>query len=91
MSGARYTIAVIGGTGAEGGGIALRLAQSGHRVIIGSRDAERAIQAGAEFGRMIGAPALAGMSNPAAAGRRKRVMPSIEAWARWAAANASFT
>lgn len=36
------TIAVIGGTGAEGGGLALRWAAAGHRVIIGSRDAARA-------------------------------------------------
>jgi NADPH-dependent F420 reductase len=34
-------IAVIGGTGAEGYGLTLRLAQAGHRVTIGSRDAER--------------------------------------------------
>lgn len=36
------TIAIIGGTGAEGGGIALRLAAAGHRVIIGSRDGAKA-------------------------------------------------
>lgn len=35
-------IAVIGGTGAEGFGLALRLAAAGHGVTIGSRDAERA-------------------------------------------------
>jgi len=31
------TIAVIGGTGKEGSGLALRWAQSGYRVVIGSR------------------------------------------------------
>jgi 8-hydroxy-5-deazaflavin:NADPH oxidoreductase len=36
------TIAVIGGTGAEGRGLALRWAAAGHRIIIGSRDPERA-------------------------------------------------
>ena len=41
MSG-QSTIAIIGGTGAEGGGIALRLAKAGHRVLIGSRDAAKA-------------------------------------------------
>ncbi|MDP9118759.1 MAG: NAD(P)-binding domain-containing protein, partial [Actinomycetota bacterium] len=32
-------VAVIGGTGAEGFGLALRLAEAGHHVTIGSRDA----------------------------------------------------
>jgi len=40
-------IAVLGGTGAEGGGLAFRWAAAGHEVVIGSRDATRA-QAGAE-------------------------------------------
>ena len=35
------TIAVIGGTGAEGSAIALRLSHAGYRVIIGTRDASR--------------------------------------------------
>jgi len=39
------TIAVIGGTGAEGGGLALRLAAAGRRVVIGSRDAAKAAEA----------------------------------------------
>ena len=38
------TIAVVGGTGKEGSGLAKRWAVSGYRVIIGSRDAERAQQ-----------------------------------------------
>ena len=36
------TIAIIGGTGAEGTGLALRFARAGALVRIGSRDAERA-------------------------------------------------
>lgn len=39
------TIAVIGGTGAEGGGLALRLAAAGRTVVIGSRDAGKAAEA----------------------------------------------
>jgi NADPH-dependent F420 reductase len=34
-------VAVIGGTGAEGFGLALRLATAGHHVTLGSRDASR--------------------------------------------------
>lgn len=37
-------IGVLGGTGPAGRGIATRLAASGHRVILGSRDRERAAQ-----------------------------------------------
>jgi NADPH-dependent F420 reductase len=35
-------VAIIGGTGAEGFGLTLRLARAGHHVTIGSRDAGRA-------------------------------------------------
>jgi NADPH-dependent F420 reductase len=38
-------VAVIGGTGAEGFGLALRLARAGHDVTIGSRDAARGAEA----------------------------------------------
>ena len=34
-------VAIIGGTGAEGFGLTLRLAQAGHHITIGSRDADR--------------------------------------------------
>jgi 8-hydroxy-5-deazaflavin:NADPH oxidoreductase len=53
-------IAVIGGTGAEGSGLALRWAQAGYRVLVGSRDAARAAEVAAEFG-------AEGMDNQAAA------------------------
>lgn len=38
------TIAIVGGTGPEGSGLALRWAQAGENVIIGSRDAKRATE-----------------------------------------------
>ena len=38
-------IAIVGGTGPEGRGLALRLAMAGHEVVIGSRDAARAGEA----------------------------------------------
>jgi 8-hydroxy-5-deazaflavin:NADPH oxidoreductase len=40
-----HTIALIGGTGPEGRGLALRFALAGHRVVIGSRQAERGVEA----------------------------------------------
>jgi 8-hydroxy-5-deazaflavin:NADPH oxidoreductase len=36
------TIAVLGGTGQQGGGLVQRLAKAGHRLTIGSRDPDRA-------------------------------------------------
>jgi len=52
-------IGILGGTGKEGAGLALRWAQNGHDVSIGSRDPERARSRAAELsgqaGRAIGA------------------------------------
>lgn len=39
------TIAIVGGTGPEGSGLALRWAQAGETIVIGSRDAQRALEA----------------------------------------------
>src|SRR5260221_3828486 len=57
------TIAVIGGTGKEGSGLAKRWANSGYRVIIGSRDAERAQQKADELNAEMGGAYLHGMDN----------------------------
>jgi NADPH-dependent F420 reductase len=43
-------VAVVGGTGDFGLALALRLAEAGEEVVIGSRDAERAAAKGAEVG-----------------------------------------
>jgi 8-hydroxy-5-deazaflavin:NADPH oxidoreductase len=40
-------VSIIGGTGAEGFGLTLRLARSGHRVVIGSRSEERGAESAA--------------------------------------------
>ena len=47
MPDVKKTIAVLGGTGKEGGGLALRWAHHGHQVIVGSRTAARAEEAAA--------------------------------------------
>ena len=57
------TIAVIGGTGAEGSGLALRWANAGHRVFIGSRDAAKAKAAADELNAILGKSALSGATN----------------------------
>ncbi len=59
------SVAIIGGTGPQGRGTALRLARGGVPVIIGSRDAARAAEVAAELSATAGAGAAAidGASN----------------------------
>ncbi len=69
---AKRIIAVLGGTGDLGPGFAGRWALAGHRVLIGSRRAERAAEAADELRELLAerssAPLmLAGMANEAAA------------------------
>jgi NADPH-dependent F420 reductase len=60
-------IAVIGGTGPAGMGLALRWARAGETIIIGSRDAQRAQQAADAIQRKVGDEArVSGMENGAA-------------------------
>lgn len=47
-------VAIVGGTGAEGFGLSLRLLAAGHRVTIGSRSAERAADAVAKARAELG-------------------------------------
>jgi 8-hydroxy-5-deazaflavin:NADPH oxidoreductase len=60
-------IAVVGGTGAEGGGLALRFAKAGLEVRIGSRTTEKAREAARRMAEASGAAAVAGYANPEAA------------------------
>lgn len=64
---AQHTIAIVGGTGAEGSGLALRWAHAGHRVIIGSRDAAKAQAMAGEFNSRLGTNQISGMTSDAAA------------------------
>lgn len=60
-------IAVLGGTGPEGFGLALRWARAGETVIIGSRDAGRAREAAAKIRSAAGSKAkVSGDENAAA-------------------------
>ncbi len=61
------TIAVLGGTGQEGGGLALRWARAGHNVILGSRDAAKASAAAAEMKAKLGGASVTGDGNRGAA------------------------
>jgi NADPH-dependent F420 reductase len=62
------TIAVLGGTGKEGKGLAYRWAKAGYQVLIGSRTPEKAILTAAEIiEKMEGQGSVVGMSNEEAA------------------------
>lgn len=61
-----HTIALVGGTGPEGRGLALRFAIAGHRVIIGSRQADRGASVASDLSASIPSAAVTGTSNEAA-------------------------
>ena len=60
-------IAVIGGTGPMGMGLAYRWARGGYSVIIGSRTHDRAVSAAAELLKRVPGAKVSGLENSAAA------------------------
>jgi NADPH-dependent F420 reductase len=63
------TIAILGGTGKEGPGLAMRWANAGYAIIIGSRQTEKAQNTAAELNKKLGLDSVQGMENAAAARR----------------------
>ncbi len=62
------TIAVLGGTGNEGPGLALRWAKSGrYKVIIGSRQAQKGARVANELNKKLGQDIIRGLTNKEAA------------------------
>ncbi len=57
----------IGGTGPEGRGLALRLAMAGEQIVLGSREADRAIQAAEAIADLAPAASVQGALNSVAA------------------------
>jgi len=66
MGAAMTTIAVVGGTGAEGSAIALRLGHAGFRVIIGTRDSSRGARISEELNGILGRSVIEFATNDAA-------------------------
>jgi 8-hydroxy-5-deazaflavin:NADPH oxidoreductase len=71
------TIAVLGGTGQEGSGLALRWAHAGYPVVIGSRDAPRAEAKAAEIRERLGGGSVEGCDNRRAAERGEIVVLTV--------------
>ncbi|MEH6543741.1 MAG: NADPH-dependent F420 reductase [Porticoccaceae bacterium] len=67
MSASKPIIAILGGSGDLGGGLAWRWARAGYDVVIGSRTQEKAEQAAAELNNEGLPKPVLGMSNEAAA------------------------
>jgi NADPH-dependent F420 reductase len=70
-------VAVIGGTGAEGSGLALRFAKAGLRVLIGSRNLDRAQAAAREITAQAGAVEISGHSNTDAVSKAAIVILTV--------------
>lgn len=61
------SVAILGGSGAEGGGLALRFAAAGYKVIIGSRDAAKAQDAATRIVERVPNASVHGADNQSAA------------------------
>ncbi len=71
-------IAIIGGTGPAGTGLALRWVHAGETVIIGSRDSARAEQTAETIRKRVGADAqVSGMENSAACAASDLLMLTV--------------
>ena len=73
------TIAVIGGTGAEGSGLATRWAVAGYPILIGSRSADKATAAAAELRSLLAQATVTihGATNADAAAQAELVVLSV--------------
>ena len=72
------TIAILGGTGKEGKGLAYRWARAGHNVLIGSRTPQKAIDVAEELNKMLGRELqIEGTGNPEAAQRGDIVVLTV--------------
>jgi NADPH-dependent F420 reductase len=69
-------IAIVGGTGKEGQGMAARWAKAGHRVVLGSRDGERARAVAVELSKRSGGD-VSGGDNSAAVQQADVVVLSV--------------
>jgi 8-hydroxy-5-deazaflavin:NADPH oxidoreductase len=71
------TLAILGGTGKEGAGLAMRWALNGYRVIIGSRSAEKATTRADEMNEELGGDYITGMANEDAAKEANLIVLSV--------------
>ncbi len=70
-------IAILGGTGEQGPGLALRWAQAGEEVIIGSRQKEKGEKVAVELNQELGRELLRGTDNVTAAAAAEVVVLTV--------------
>jgi NADPH-dependent F420 reductase len=71
------TVGVLGGTGPQGRGLALRWARAGIRVVLGSRKAERAEATAAELCELAGVTTVSGRDNAGCAAEADVVLVAV--------------
>jgi NADPH-dependent F420 reductase len=71
------TVGVLGGTGPQGKGLAIRWAQAGMKVVIGSRSADRAGSAATEIADTAGTDSVSGAANPDCAQQADIVLVAV--------------
>ncbi len=81
------TLAIIGGTGKLGPGLAARWAGVGYRVVIGSRKAEKAQRIAAELNEALGIETIVGLENAEAAAMADICILTVKASAHEAIVN----
>lgn len=77
MSETKPTLAILGGTGDLGTGLARRWAKAGYPIVIGSRTADKAEAAAAELAAIATGPAPRGMANREAAAAGEIVIMTV--------------
>ena len=77
MTGQKHTIAVIGGTGALGFGLALRWAKAGHPIIIGSRAQDSADRGAERLAALAPEATVSGLENGAAASAAEIIVLTV--------------
>lgn len=70
-------LAILGGTGREGSGLAVRWAHAGYAVTLGSRSAARAAAEAAALNELIGSDRIAGADNMTAAAGAEIVVLTV--------------
>src|SRR5580693_9034857 len=71
-------IGILGGTGPEGSGLAMRWAMAGEHIVIGSRDAQRAAEAARQLRERLGPPVnIEGADNAAAVAQCEVVVLTV--------------
>jgi len=73
----QQVVAVVGGTGAEGSGLALRFAKAGLRILIGSRNPDRAQAAAKDIAAQAGKVEITGHTNSDAVSKAAIVILTV--------------